>query len=474
MVTTDIEAWRLVVEHWRAQGKDLRHLEVPPELASQLGVPMEVTKERRRESETEEEEDDMAKTTQKKQKTAPKKGSTKSTTKSAPAKKTSTKASSAEPVPVATTPEDAMPPVGTGELQHLGEREDIPKWKKRSQFEGDTCGLSGCSKKANGYVAGIRSTKEGERDKRSLWYGPACHSCADLLSPGMKATSLAELAHQRNGVSDLALLLDLEVGEVQKRLAAAGINEKGRPLNEQPGSTIALSATAVVAPAPGAFQPPVNVQNPTEEVHLAVVIPNDIMGAIGGEMNSSLMALQSFVVRSQGDMDYSSTYMQRVKGLFNQLDEKRKELGRPLREKIEQINAYFKPTLDLLEQVETTIKQKVDEGYRWSQQQLAQGLGAAQAALAAGNTQGVAMATQQAMAADMSLSKGVTMRPKLKFEVQNPAVLPGTFWSPDSAKVQAYLDGLDQEQLQAAVQQGMEIIPGVRVWYENVVSARAA
>lgn len=473
-MTTDseggLEAWRLVVEHWRGQGKDLRHLEVPPELASQLGVPLDVTKERRQDEpidQTEESEDDMAKKSASK-KTPPKKGT---------AKKTSTnkaKAVSAEPVPVATTP-DELPAAPGGEYKDGTNRTDV-KWKKRSQFEGDTCGLSGCARKADGYVAGVRSTKEGERDRRSLWFGPACNVCADKLSTGMKATSLAELAHQRNGVSDLALVLDLEVGEVQKRLLAAGVNEKGRPVNAQ-GQTYdgPIPEAPMVPPsANAAFGTPVLLTNQTEEVHLAVVIPNDIMGAIQQEMSNSIAALQSFTVRSQGEMDYSSNYMQRVKGLFNQLDEKRKELGRPLREKIEQINGYFKPTLDLLEQVEGVIKQKVDEGYRWSQQQLAQGFNAAQAALAAGNTQGVAMATQQAMSADLSLSKGVSIRPKFKFEILNASLLPGGFWSPDNAKIQGYIDGLDQAQLQTAVMANLEIIPGVRVYQENTVSSRAA
>jgi hypothetical protein len=461
-VNTDIEIWRLVVEHWRSQGKDLRFLEVPRELAEQLGVPLELAVDRTKTHETEQEsEDTMAKKTVKKIKKAP------------PAKKTpppkakpkvaSRATAKAEPVPVSTSPEDRVrePVSPTEEPAVEGATEEL-KWKKRREFEGDMCGYAGCTKKADGYVSGIRSTKEGERDRRNLWYGPACVSCVRKRHPSLNPVSLAELAHQRTGASDLASVLDIEVGEVHKRLLAAGVDERGQSLTapEQQGQTMPQAPGTALAVA--------------EESHtISVAVPYSIIGAIRAEMSTTLQALQPFVIRSQEQMDYASKYMQRVKGLFNDIEERRKDIARPFREVINTIQAHFNPVKADLQAVELALKSRIDEAYTWSQQQQAQSFAAAQGALAAGNTQGVAVATQQAMGADLSLAKGVSMQSVLCFEITDASRLPGIYWSPDAAKIQAALDS-DPDGARALLNQGYEVISGVRVWVENIVKARAA
>lgn len=468
----DIETWRLVVEHWRAQDKDLRHLQVPPELAPQLGVPLELTVERRTETTSDEDfdnEEPMAK------KNTKKKGG--KSTKKATAPKTVS-----DPTPVSTAPNEQPQPqaqVTGGEHESIApQNKNEPKWKKRSHFDGEDCGYSGCTRKADGYVPGIRATKEGERDKRTLWFGPACVKCIRLYSDSLMPLSLAQLAQQRLGASDLAGVLDLEVGEVLKRLAAAGIDERGNPLNGAPqpqqippAIQEGIANGTVFSPqAPTAF--PIVAKEETYSI--AVVVPYDVLEATRQEMVQSGAALAQFFIRSQQQMDYASGYMQRVKGLWKTLDDSRKDMGRPFRAVVEQIQTNFKPVLEALEAVETVIKQKIDEGMAWSTQQAQAGFQAAHAALAAGDPQGVAVATQQAVGADLALSKGVSMRPKVKFEIVNPGELPPQYWSPDEDKVQAALDGMDPAQLQSVLAAGYTPIAGCRVWFENTIASRSA
>lgn len=487
----DIEDWQAVVELWRSQNRDLRHLEVPPELAARLGVPLELTKTRSTDTEPEifESEDEMAKKNVKQTTKKSGKKATKTSTKkkSAPKISTDPKASS-DPTPVATDPRasldrlinfDAKAAMGqqptqpgqATEYKPIGKAEGEPKWKKRSAFSGDDCGYAGCTHKANGYVPGIRSTKDGERDKRSLWYGPACIPCIRKYHDSLMPMTLAELAHQRNGASDLAGVLDIEVGEVHKRLVIANCDEKGRPLNGQ-GDTMQNAQAPIVvaqqAPAGTAI-----VAQP-EQHNITVVVPYDVLAATRQEMSQSAHALAPFVIRSQGEMDYASGYMQRVKGLWKQIDDLRKDMARPFNAVVDQIQAHFKPVLEDLKAVEATIKGKIEEGMAYSASQTAQGFQAAQAALAAGDQQGVAVGTQQAMGADLSLSKGVSMRPRFRFEVQDPTHLPGAFWSPDATKIQAALDALDPAELQQLLAAGYTPIPGCRVWQDNIIASRAA
>lgn len=507
----DIETWRVVVEHWKSQGRDLAHLEVPPELALQLGVPADKTRERRNDSVEEDldSEDQMAKKNAKQTKKSTKVVSTKKpTTKKRTAPKVETAQAASEPTPVATetlpvgpSPQafstagmGATGPTNThtpaGEYQPLSSalvppNPNEPKWKKRSTFTGDDCGYSGCARRSDGYVPGIRSTKEGERDQRSLWFGPACISCVRKYHPDMKPLTLAELAHQRNGVSDLALALDIEVGDVHKRLLAAGIDEKGRPLNGQAqvqgqGDNMQQNhvpqaqAPQIVDPnAPPPAQYPI-VAAQQEQHSIAVVVPYDVLAGTRQEMATTMLNLASFYIRSQPQMDYASSYMQRVKGLWKEIDELRKSMARPFNEVVDRIQEHFKPALADLKAVEADIKSRIDEGMAWATQQAAQSFQAAQQALATGNQQGVALATQQAMSADLSLSQGVSMRPKICFEISDPSQLPGNFWSPDRAKVQEALNAMDQTQLHNTLNAGYTPIAGCRVWIENTVASRAA
>lgn len=308
--------------------------------------------------------------------------------------------------------------------------ETKPTWKKKKFFDGTECGYSNCKNPAEGYIAETtRPTKGGA----SLWFGPACTPCVRRWHDTLTPMPLADLARQRNGASDLAVVLDVEVGEVLRRLQAAGIDERGQPL--APGMALAVAEN--------------------------VAVPVPTLDAIVVETSEVLAFLNTFHVMNQQQMDMASGWLQDVKVKWATIEAQRKHYAKPLQDKIKEVQAYFKPALELLAGAESILKQKISEGALRAQAAQQAALAAAHQALQQGDMQGVAIATQGVQASDVSLTPGVSMRPIVRFEITDPGLLPPVFWSPDPVKVQGAIDAGHRE------------IPGVRIWEEQSVASRA-
>jgi hypothetical protein len=334
---------------------------------------------------------------------------------------------------------------------NAGSATNEPTWKKRKEFDGTTCGYVGCTHDADGYVQGTRSTKEGANGR--LWYGPACTPCVRKWHSTLVPMSLAQLAAQRTGASDLAGILDLEVGEVIKRLAAAGIDERGQKLAQQTAEAGATLAEVFAEPGAAIAQ--------RQEYTIAVVVPFDSIEAVRSEMAQTLAGIAGFVITNQDQMDYASSYLQRVSGLSNEIDAARKAISKPFRKQVEAIQTYFAPALEALAEVKAGLKQCIQAGYQLAQQTQASAFQAAEAALASGNLQQAGLATQNAIAADLALPKGLSMRTRLRWEVVDPSQVPGPLWSIDATKVDAAIDAGHRE------------IPGIRIWEDQSIAARA-
>ena len=346
--------------------------------------------------------------------------------------------------------------------QQLDLADAKPKWRVQKYFTADLCGYLGCGSNAEGYVADTRPTKGGE-DR--LWFGPACGKCVEKWHPSLKPTSLADLARQRNGASDLALILDVEVGEVQKRLFKAGIDEKGnplggfpqqqpQPLQQQSVPETPVAMAEVVAAAP---QNAIIVTQPVQ-------IPVPMLKQVYDEGAAFIASLQNFHIYDQAGMDLANTIVKECKLKWQAIEKLRKQTTKPLRQKFTEAQGFFTPVLNLLAEGERILKQKITEGDQRAQQAQQAALLAAQAAHQQGDIAGVAMATQQAVAADIALPKGTSIRGNIRWQYVDFSLLPAEFWSyqPDSNKVQAAVDA------------GYYSIPGVRVWEEPIVSVRTA
>jgi hypothetical protein len=370
-----LDDWRALIEFWKGKGHDIRHLEIPRDVAEALGIEL---------------------------------------------------------------PEEEIPKMSDEEMANA-----LMTWKKKKFFPADKCGIVKCKRDADGYLMDIKPTKGGEGQ---LWFGPACVPCTEKSNPALKPTTLADLAKQRGGASDLALVLDVEVGEVKKRLAAAGVDEHGQPVAAPP----AAPATAVPALAQAGVV-----------ASEAVTIPTEQLAASVAETNGTLTALGEFHIQNQEQMDAAAAFLAEVKGKWKAIDTLRKDLGGPLRDKLGEIQGYFKPALDALAKAEGILKQKISEGNARAQEAQRLALAAAEKAHSKGDVQATALAAQQAAEADVALPGGVSERPVVRFEITDPSQLPGNFWSPDPAKVQL------------AINEGHREIPGVRIWEEKIVTSRS-
>ncbi len=414
--TMELDDWRALIDYWRGQDHNISHLDIPANIANTLGIEL------------------------------PK--------------------------------EIDMTDESTAEHEPLG-----AKWKKKKYFDGTTCGLTGCKRAPDGYICDTKPTKDNKNGR--LWFGPACAKClAKLKLPAEAIIPLKELARQRSGASDLALVLDIEVGEVLKRLEAASIDEQGIAVREEPTEPPPAEETPnTEQPTPTPEQPtPTPAANTGEGApagaQLALVpdngtdpgtaivatpsiqMPTSTLVAHDAEAQGVIAFLQTFHVVDQPSMDNASLWVKEVKKKWNNLEEARKALGRPLREGLEQIQTYFKPAQDALKKAETALKNKITEGNARAQQAQAAALAAAQVAHQTGDMQGTAIAAQQAATADVVLPQGISQQMVVKFEVTDPSQLPGQYWSPD------------RNLLQAAINAGWTQIPGVRIWQEPQVTAR--
>jgi hypothetical protein len=335
------------------------------------------------------------------------------------------------------------------------------KWKRKAYFDGLVCGLQDCTKPAEGYVCDLKPTKSTPAGR--LWFGPACTKCVRKTHESLVPMTLAELAHQRNGASDLALVLDVEVGEILKRLEAAGIDEKGRPL--VPVAPVEVATT----PAPAPAREPPEPTTPAEMELLPIAASKALdfgiqmqLAPTVADAEQTLAMLVTFNVVDQRTMDGAAAFLKDVKAKWKAVDEIRKTYTKPLRDRIEEIQGLFNGPLGLLLKVETVLKQKIADGSKAATERQRAALHAAQMAHQAGNYQATALASQQAVASDVVLPQGINMRTVRKFRIANPALLPQELWSwvPDEAKIQAVVDA------------GYVNIPGVDIWDEPVIAAR--
>jgi len=192
-----------------------------------------------------------------------------------------------------------------------------------------------------------------------------------------------------------------------------------------------------------------------------VKIPFDAIGAIVTEMSQTLVNLAPFEIMSQEQMNYASSYLQRLKGLAQQIELHRKEIAKPFQLQVKKIKQYFDPADEALGKVEAVLKQKILAAYERARLAQAASFQQAETAIAQGDTTGAAIATQQAVAADMTLAPGISTRSTIKWEIVDPSKLPAWAWSPDPQKIQQ------------AVDMGHRQIDGVRIWEEPILAARA-
>jgi hypothetical protein len=111
-----------------------------------------------------------------------------------------------------------MPRYCSETCMHRGGGEMAVEWKRKKSFDGTTCGVKGCSRKAGGYQSDTRECTANKNGR--LWYGPICTKCC---STDKGPCQISDIAQQRNGVRDMAELFNISADDMNDRMRAAGV-----------------------------------------------------------------------------------------------------------------------------------------------------------------------------------------------------------------------------------------------------------
>jgi len=175
----------------------------------------------------------------------------------------------------------------------------------------------------------------------------------------------------------------------------------------------------------------------------------------------ALARLQAFEIQGDEQQDFAARLLHEVKAEWTLVEAERKKITKPLNDAKKATDSLFKPVLNALESAEEVLKGKI-AGYIAAKQQ------ANTAALQAAASAPSAMAASQAIGnyAPVVAPQGVSVRDVWRFEVTNPDLVPRELCSPDMKKIGEALEA------KAGKYGEPDVIPGVRVFKESIVTAR--
>lgn len=182
------------------------------------------------------------------------------------------------------------------------------------------------------------------------------------------------------------------------------------------------------------------------------------------ETESMLALLHSFEVTTKESFEECAGILKDVTGRIKFLDEERKISVEPLNQEVKRINGWFKPALDRLKEIQTTIKGAMGR-YEVRQREEQQRLMAAAAAEAqrvlATSPEGMAGAqalVTQAAAAQAPTVTGVSGREVWEWEVVDETALDRRFLMPDPKAIDAWV----KEHGDKDVPAGVKVVKNVR------------
>lgn len=201
----------------------------------------------------------------------------------------------------------------------------------------------------------------------------------------------------------------------------------------------------------------------TEELRQpwAVQQAKEVIQAVVWTHPEAAARVEHFQITCDAEQEFAAQLLREVKAEWDAVEEKRKKITKPLDEAKRETQAVFKPVLEALKAIENAFKAKI-AGYMQAKQQV--NVAALQAAAAAPT----AMAAAQSMDAyaPVQAPQGVSVRQVWKFEVTDPDLVPRHLCSPDMKKIAEELGKKTDKYGQP------DVIPGVRVFQESVVTAR--
>lgn len=214
-------------------------------------------------------------------------------------------------------------------------------------------------------------------------------------------------------------------------------------------------------------------------------LPQDAK-ALASEAHSMLAQINAIEVRTPDDYQAAAHWLTRIKSQAKALTEKRLEVTRPLDEAKRNVMAWFKGPLDRLATAESGLKRKVadyqareaearrkaqaeaEEKARKARERLEARAAKAEASGKVEKALELHMEAAAQHAAPVvpppTKAEGVSTVTRWVFEVTNPAEVPREFLTVDEKKIRGVVQAL----------KGETNIPGVRVWPEQSVRAKAS
>ncbi len=178
------------------------------------------------------------------------------------------------------------------------------------------------------------------------------------------------------------------------------------------------------------------------------------------QSTSIVEAAKSIQITDEASEKSAADYLLKAKSTFNSLEKKRKEFVDPLNKSLKTINGFFKMYTEPMKEVETIIKRKISV-YRISLEQARQ----AEAAELAKQLQAPVAEVQEMMAATPTTvrteSGSVSTRKVTKFRVSDWKLVPAKYFV------------FDERLVREDIKLGITEIPGIEIYQEDEVVARA-
>jgi hypothetical protein len=166
------------------------------------------------------------------------------------------------------------------------------------------------------------------------------------------------------------------------------------------------------------------------------------------------------VVNSEADFQAASQILVALREKRKALDDKRLSFTRPLRDVVNNINAFMKPPIALYEEAEKVLKNAMGDFKRRLAAAQMQAMAEAQKAIEQNNQQGFVTQMQTAAASQQPQAPGAHTRTTWKFRIVDFNAIPREFLMPDEAKIRAYVQSAKEN----------ASIPGIEVYPdENIV-----
>ncbi len=146
------------------------------------------------------------------------------------------------------------------------------------------------------------------------------------------------------------------------------------------------------------------------------------------DWSASLPTVRALIIESTEDFELASEAVKHARANWKKLEERRKSVTQPMMAAKAGVDALFKPALEILLEIEGTLKAKIGAYIEAQRSAQVQAMNAAGAVFAAGGE-------PSAMIPEVPTSKGISVKSVWEAEVTDPEAVPRDLCSPDLDKI---------------------------------------